>query len=91
MEEKLCATTLITQKVFLPYCHVASPPAPTALIKGVMMIVEFIREEQRKYNASFKKLANDPKTRPDAVKVAQNRLRSAGILDKDGKLANPYR
>lgn len=66
-------------------------PAPTALIKGVMMIIEDIREEQRKYNASFKKLANDPKTRPDAVKVAQNRLRSAGILDKDGKLANPYR
>ena len=56
-----------------------------------MMIIEVIREEQRKYNASFKKLANDPKTRPDAVKVAQNRLRSAGILDKDGKLSSPYR
>lgn len=55
------------------------------------MIIEVIREEQRKYNASFKKLANDPKTIPDAVKVAQNRLRSAGILGKDGKLASPYR
>ena len=30
------------------------PPAPTALIKGVMMIIEVIREDQRKYNTSFK-------------------------------------
>lgn len=67
------------------------PPAPTALIKGVMMIIEVIREEQRKYYASFKKLANNPKTKPEAVRVAQSRLRSAGILDKAGKLANPYR
>ncbi len=55
------------------------------------MIIEVIREEQRKYYASFKKLANNPKTKPEAVKVAQSRLRSAGILDKAGKLANPYR
>ena len=50
------------------------------------MIIEVIREEQRKYYASFKKLANNPKTKPEAVKVAQSRLRSAGILDKAGKL-----
>ena len=90
MEEKLCATTLITQTVFSPYCQVTTP-TPTALIKGVMMIIEVIREEQRKYYASFKKLANNPKTKPEAVRVAQSRLRSAGILDKAGKLANPYR
>lgn len=53
------------------------------------MIIEVIREEQRKYYASFKKLANNPKTKPEAVRVAQSRLRSAGILDKAGKLANP--
>ena len=61
MEEKLCATTFITQTVFSPYCHVASPPAPTALIKGVMMIIEVIREDQRKYNASFKNWSMIPR------------------------------
>ena len=37
------------------------PHAPTALIKGAMMIIEVIREDQRKYNVSFKKLAMIPR------------------------------
>ncbi len=53
-----------------------------------MTLAEF-KKRQKEYLRSFKKLAKDD---PDeAARIAQARLHSAGIIDRFGNLAKPYR
>lgn len=53
------------------------------------MIVETLERQQRQDIRDFKKLSK--LDAQQAQKLARERLISAGILDKNGNLARPYR
>jgi len=56
-----------------------------------MATAEAIKSRQKRYNDNFAKKAKNPRTKSEAVAIARKRLISAGILDKDGKVAEHYR